>query len=765
MKRYKEALAFLLLLTLGLAPRLAVIAAFPTIPISDFKNLILFGQQLHDAGLTNHAVPIFWQNFNFGLPLVLCGLFHLFPKSDPGEVARLATAWINGLLPLLPFFFWRGVLSLRVRVLAGAALGLWPGQVLFSGVVAQDNWTIFPAIALGTLAVRALNDGKRAWPVTAGLFYAAAAAFRADMLLILPLFLAAVRVDLVRTRRRQVVAGVLAAGLGLLGLASYRYAASGRFALSPQIGGLAILGSYIPGASYHGWVAPYPFLASVRPDLLHDRQAMLSQTAGIGLREALRRPWFHALRIASMAGVYAVDGESSDPLEESINAPQSLPPALHERAAALAARLKLPLRIEMASIQALFLAAAIFGFGRRNRPILVLAAAVLLKYIFHVFGVFQGRYFIAATGLEILTIAVAVEEVLRTASPPGSRLAARSLALGAAFGLALWIVPPRLLAFVQSHDIDPQQHTYRFFLQPSDQYTDPAHFADLDCTMDRGVLAGYLPPAQEAMIRTWQPYDPAPGDKAVAECVLTGRGEPLPIVLQVFVPAAPSGLGGRMVQRVELDGEEVYYQDIGLEPWSGWANIPLGNVGAGTRRRVAIEVRALHPEPGGNWAYNSRTNFRVARSSLPMHLAMGRPAAQSSTIDSGTAGSRSASDGKTDGNFYHGSVTSTKRDPNAWWQVDLGSSKAIGSVVIWNRTDCCASRLSDYWVFLSDTPFSPSDTPATLQQRAGTWKSHQTAAPDPAATISAGGAKGRYLRVQLNGTDYLSLAEVQVFGQ
>jgi hypothetical protein len=52
-----------------------------------------------------------------------------------------------------------------------------------------------------------------------------------------------------------------------------------------------------------------------------------------------------------------------------------------------------------------------------------------------------------------------------------------------------------------------------------------------------------------------------------------------------------------------------------------------------------------------------------------------------------------------------------------------------------------------------------------LQKRAGIWKSHQTSAPNPSTTIRIDGAKGRYIRVQLTGTDYLSLAEVQVFGQ
>ena len=121
-----------------------------------------------------------------------------------------------------------------------------------------------------------------------------------------------------------------------------------------------------------------------------------------------------------------------------------------------------------------------------------------------------------------------------------------------------------------------------------------------------------------------------------------------------------------------------------------------------------------------------------------------------------------AIDGSTDGNFFDGSVTATNLDTNAWWQVDLGASTAIGTIVIWNRTDCCSDRLNDYWVFVSDTPFSPYDTPFTLQKPGRyTWSSHQTTTPNPSASITAG-AQGRYVRVQLTGTNYLSLAEVQL---
>jgi hypothetical protein len=147
------------------------------------------------------------------------------------------------------------------------------------------------------------------------------------------------------------------------------------------------------------------------------------------------------------------------------------------------------------------------------------------------------------------------------------------------------------------------------------------------------------------------------------------------------------------------------------------------------------------------------------------NVALGKTATQSTTLPGyPTAGAAAAVDGNSDGAFFDGSVTATNLDPNPWWQVDLGASVSVSSMVIWNRMDCCGGRLSDYWVFVSNTPFLASDTPTTLQNRAGTFASHQTTIPSPSTTITAV-AQGRYVRVQLSSPNYLSLAEVQVFGQ
>jgi hypothetical protein len=341
--------------------------------------------------------------------------------------------------------------------------------------------------------------------------------------------------------------------------------------------------------------------------LLRDRIALLSQASHLAVQEALRRPGFHAARIVTSVLDLATEGEAAS-LLWSVADPAVLPEALRERGAALARRFMRPLRFEMAAIQGLFLAALIVAIRRRNTAILALASAVLLKYGLHAFTVAQGggRYFFVATAWELLAIALAAYEIAATALPGGRRLAMGALGAGAAFTLGLFLFAPLLGALVRSHDVEPQR-TYRFQLEP------PGGGADLACTVNRGLLVSLRVDWRQplAVIRTLQ-RDPAAGDQAVAVCELAGRGEPRPLILQVLDSYAPGGLGGRMIQRIELDGVEVFSHDIAEAPGSGWGNIPLGNVGMGTRRKVVIEVKAIRPDPGANWGDAAQTTFQLA---------------------------------------------------------------------------------------------------------------------------------------------------------
>jgi hypothetical protein len=92
--------------------------------------------------------------------------------------------------------------------------------------------------------------------------------------------------------------------------------------------------------------------------------------------------------------------------------------------------------------------------------------------------------------------------------------------------------------------------------------------------------------------------------------------------------------------------------------------------------------------------------------------------------------------------------------------VDLGASKGISDVAVWNRSDCCSERLTDYYVLISDAPFTSQSLAATLAQP---WVRpvHRTDTAGTPTTVPVN-ATGRYVRIQLASTAPLSLAEVEV---
>ena len=255
-----------------------------------------------------------------------------------------------------------------------------------------------------------------------------------------------------------------------------------------------------------------------------------------------------------------------------------------------------------------------------------------------------------------------------------------------------------------------------------------------DSTTVSVAETNYAPCACSPLGKVWRVSRPyAPGTNPVCTTyTYDGSGRTLTVTT-----AAPEGT---TTTTYRYQGNQTTVTDAAGK-WKTFTNDAFGNV-----------VSVAEPDPGTGGTQN------------PTNLARGKLASQGSTFPwSPSPTADKAVDGNTDGNFLDYSVTHTNYDVNAWWQVDLGASASISSVVIWNRTDCCQDRLSDYWVFISDTPFSPSDTPATLQSRPGTWSSHQTSYPNPSTTIAAS-AQGRYVRVQLSGTERLHMAEVQVMG-
>lgn len=144
------------------------------------------------------------------------------------------------------------------------------------------------------------------------------------------------------------------------------------------------------------------------------------------------------------------------------------------------------------------------------------------------------------------------------------------------------------------------------------------------------------------------------------------------------------------------------------------------------------------------------------------NLALGRPASQSSLYAPAVAGR--AVDGNVDGNFAAGSVTHTQADANAWWETDLGSVQLVHALRLWNRSDCCADRLTNFHVFVSETPMT-GRTLAQLLADTTVWRTSVPTTAPRALLLETANARGRYVRVQLAGTNFLQLAEVEVHGR
>ncbi len=147
----------------------------------------------------------------------------------------------------------------------------------------------------------------------------------------------------------------------------------------------------------------------------------------------------------------------------------------------------------------------------------------------------------------------------------------------------------------------------------------------------------------------------------------------------------------------------------------------------------------------------------------PTNLALNQPATQSSNYNGGGATADLAVDGNTSGNWWSSfSVSSTGWQSEPWWEVDLGGVKNITDIDVYNRTDCCADQLSNYYIFVSDVPFSSTTISGSLGQP-GVGDYLQTAVAGSPSTVAIN-RSGRYVRLHKNGAGFMALAEVEVNG-
>lgn len=136
----------------------------------------------------------------------------------------------------------------------------------------------------------------------------------------------------------------------------------------------------------------------------------------------------------------------------------------------------------------------------------------------------------------------------------------------------------------------------------------------------------------------------------------------------------------------------------------------------------------------------------------PTNVALNKTAIQSTT-DFGGSASR-AVDGNTSGRYGDRSVTHTRGAAgNHWWRVDLGAVYDISQINVFNRTDCCNSRLDGGIVYFgNNNSIDPADY-ARLGELTGSTS---------VQSFNDVNGTGRYVMIIKNDNSTLSLAEVQV---
>lgn len=600
------AIGTMLLVTASIGVRVFLAFRFPTIPDSDFKGIVVFASTLAEHGITTGGW--YWNLFSQGTSTILSFVIALAP-SDPAATARMTTAVMLGLLPVLPLLLLRNRIPWWGCFLAAAIIAFQPALVIFSSVVAQDNWVILPVLAVACLAARNLWGDRMGYPVWAALLWCFAGYIREEMYLAtLPLALAACwPLADSGLRLKRVLAFVGTAWLLLICIGMQRHAATGNFALTTNHGGSSILGSYAPGAGF-GWVDPQPFIAAKDPSLLdppnrirkklplaadeslngeHSGDTGREQTK-LAIAEILRRPGLHAVQ--RLGALYAAASDKDGTLEYwALTNPAVQSEATRIAATGFANTMAPFIYWGLIALHVLFIGAVCVALRGRSILMLVLIVTILLKMGIHVLVAMQGRFLMVTDALEALVVALAVVRVIRRPRL-GIAFAVGALVAVAAF-LAASHYYDRVQSWVAAQEWDRDDLHYRFILR--------LPHAEINCHMDRGELTAIN--GNGAVFQLSR--EPIPGD--IAEIVCIQRDEQH-LQLSVYDGYAPGGLPNRIVQEVLVDGKVIHRHDIADEPGAGWWSVDIPS----NSHAIVLRIEAISPDPGAAWGNAGATEIR-----------------------------------------------------------------------------------------------------------------------------------------------------------
>ena len=101
----------------------------------------------------------------------------------------------------------------------------------------------------------------------------------------------------------------------------------------------------------------------------------------------------------------------------------------------------------------------------------------------------------------------------------------------------------------------------------------------------------------------------------------------------------------------------------------------------------------------------------------------------------------------------------TRVEPDPWWRVDLGEPTSIDRVVLYNRCDRCGERNKTIKILVSDDDVNWE---LAWQNQGVMFLGH----PDGKPLIAElEGVTARYVRLALDGTQYLHLDEVEIYSE
>lgn len=106
-------------------------------------------------------------------------------------------------------------------------------------------------------------------------------------------------------------------------------------------------------------------------------------------------------------------------------------------------------------------------------------------------------------------------------------------------------------------------------------------------------------------------------------------------------------------------------------------------------------------------------------------------------------------------------ISHTKAEFQPWWEVDLGRLYEIDSVTIINRRDAFQERLKEFWLLISAEPFDSPHLEKASDK--AVWKKYQTKHALRSKFVVPK-VIGRYVRIQLEGSDFLHMAKLEMTG-